>query len=414
MHPRTEAQQEPGETKRRRWAWLDPRYMLAENGEQRTRWFIAVILFVQRASYLIPASIAMASADLHRHSSPALNGALLGVAWVWQGYLGYYVRKHGWFTYRHVGVDIVLACALMTVVTSNVQAGFEFTTVNWAPKYALGTAALIGAVLPLRWAVALNAVPMAWYVLTLSAETQPGQPLLPAVVGHLNSCIFFGAILYFMTRYLTAQAQYLDEQTEARLRAETRQAAERARFETRTRHYRALHDNALATLTAISMGGLDHRSEEVRKRCGKDAEYVRRLIAADTTNSFTGLGDRLAEVVTDAEALDLRVRYIPDTVPGHLPHHVVEAVADACREALNNVAKHAGTDQAWVTVSWVEGTLSVRVVDRGRGFDPIRTPRGQGLTSSIGGRMREIGGSVQVDSMADSGTCVELVWSHSS
>ncbi|MBP2472798.1 signal transduction histidine kinase [Crossiella equi] len=400
-----------GQRRKPLFKWLDPRFMLAEKGQQRTRWFITVILFCQRVSYLLPASAHLLSSDLTRHASPALNSALLGLAWLWTGYLAFQVRRRGWFSERQVVIDVVFACVLIAVVTANVQEGFQFTTVNWAPKYALGTAALIGAVLPIRVAALVSVAPLAVYVLELGRHTTEEQPLLPAVVGHVNSAIFFFLILYFMTKYLTAQAEYLDEQTEARLRAETREAAERARYETRTRHYRALHDNALATLTAIAMGGLDHRSEQVRARCAKDAEYVRRLIVADTTNAFTGLGDRLAEVVTDAEALGLRVRYVPDTVPGHLPHHVVEAVADASREALNNVAKHAGVQQAWLTVSWVEDTLGVRVVDRGKGFDPVTTPRGQGLTSSISGRMREIGGSVEIDSVAGEGTCVELLWS---
>jgi signal transduction histidine kinase len=48
------------------------------------------------------------------------------------------------------------------------------------------------------------------------------------------------------------------------------------------------------------------------------------------------------------------------------------------------------------------------VKDDGRGFDPVSTPPGQGLTHSIRERMQEAGGRVDVNSRPGAGTEVCL------
>ncbi|MFD0891282.1 sensor histidine kinase, partial [Streptosporangium algeriense] len=126
--------------------------------------------------------------------------------------------------------------------------------------------------------------------------------------------------------------------------------------------------------------------------------------------------------------LGLRVRYAAASLPERMPAAVVSALADASQEALNNVVLHSATKEAWLTVIGedasgngpgnVPGTsgdgpghrVTVRVVDRGRGFDPASTVPGFGLASSVAGRMREVGGRATVLSVEGEGTCVELVW----
>jgi signal transduction histidine kinase len=128
----------------------------------------------------------------------------------------------------------------------------------------------------------------------------------------------------------------------------------------------------------------------------------------DVTGRET-LTQRLSEVVEGAQALGLTVHLQLDSVP-EIKDDVAKAVAGAAQEALNNVMLHAGTRRAWVTATTIGETLSVRIVDRGAGFQVDEIVGGSGLAGSVGERMRSAGGDVRVSSAPGDGTCVELLW----
>lgn len=81
------------------------------------------------------------------------------------------------------------------------------------------------------------------------------------------------------------------------------------------------------------------------------------------------------------------------------------------QEALNNVRRHSGASQAWVSLRGSPRGLEVTVRDDGRGFDPQRLDRGRwprfGL-QSMEERAKAIGGSLQIDSRLGSGTAVTI------
>ncbi|MEE6259229.1 sensor histidine kinase [Plantactinospora sonchi] len=393
-----------------RLGWVDARLMILMPGRERALRFLAVLLFAQRASYVVPAFVGMTT-SAERYHSPALNITLLLLMLLWNVALGVGVWRRGWFSRADVMVDVTVAVVLLVVVNANIRTGYELSAANWAGKFALGTAALVGAVLALRAVFVALGVVLVTAVAAAAVQIGGLPPWESGFVNHVNSSIFFAFMLHFMRRFLCAQASAVDEATQRRLAAETATAAGAARFAERLHHYRRLHDTALATLTAIARGGLDHRTAEVRRRCAREADYIRQLLTEDQAESVTTLGATLAEVVADAGALDLRVHLRSVQIPGRLPRHVVEAIRDATREALNNVARHAGTREAWLTVDWHDDVLAVRVVDRGVGFDSERAGPGFGLRRSIEGRIREIGGELRLFSEPGHGTCVELFWS---
>jgi signal transduction histidine kinase len=170
-----------------------------------------------------------------------------------------------------------------------------------------------------------------------------------------------------------------------------------------------LHDTALATLTAIARGNLDHRAEEVRRRCARDADRLRRMLDGAPDGDGGGTADRIAGAVAAAEALGLRVHLRVGALPA-LAEPLVDAMVGAVGEALNNAARHAGVREAWLTLGCEGGALVVRVVDRGAGFDPSAVRWGFGLRRSIAGRLRDTGGRARVTSAPGEGTCVELRW----
>jgi len=102
-----------------------------------------------------------------------------------------------------------------------------------------------------------------------------------------------------------------------------------------------------------------------------------------------------------------------------IPVPVAVAIAHAVREALANVASHAGTGEAWVEVSLTaaasrpDGVL-VTVRDQGAGFDPSRVdPTRLGLRRSIVERIADWGGRASVRSAPGGGTEVSLRWAGS-
>lgn len=87
----------------------------------------------------------------------------------------------------------------------------------------------------------------------------------------------------------------------------------------------------------------------------------------------------------------------------------LEALVEACKEALVNAAKHSGASQISVYMEVEAHQVTVFVRDEGSGFDleAVAADR-RGITESIQGRMERSGGVAAIVSEAGSGTEVQL------
>ena len=77
------------------------------------------------------------------------------------------------------------------------------------------------------------------------------------------------------------------------------------------------------------------------------------------------------------------------------------------KEAVNNIARHSGADQATVEFTVAQDSLLLRVVDNGKGFDPAAAADGNGL-ANIRKRASDLSAAVELESVLNRGTTLTL------
>lgn len=216
------------------------------------------------------------------------------------------------------------------------------------------------------------------------------------VEGVLARCSY-----WLMRSYARIADRFIEQRTLRRRETDVARARRRAE-----RDYLAtLHDTASATLLMIATSG-GRRLEWVPGRAREDLEVLRS--APEISEGRTDL----VQMVRSALAHSLPVEAtLPDEL--ELPSGVVLAIVSGLRESLSNVVRHAEVDRAELSVERDQrGAVIVLLTDRGRGFDPESVPDGAfGMSESIVGRMREVGGTASVRSEVGAGTQVRWHWS---
>lgn len=214
---------------------------------------------------------------------------------------------------------------------------------------------------------------------------------------------------------LTAElADQLDELTASRFRLITAQDAERRRIE------RDLHDGIQQSVVAL-MAGLrlarnrldrgDLRPDEL-----SELQDQAREILADLRELAHGIHPQVLSDNGLVAAVESRTARFPvpltieadDAVRAQRFAADVETVAFyTIREALANVAKHAGASSARVALALTRSGLRIDITDDGLGFDPGRPGSAraeQAGLANIRDRVVAIGGHFHLDSAPGSGT----------
>jgi signal transduction histidine kinase len=195
-----------------------------------------------------------------------------------------------------------------------------------------------------------------------------------------------------------------------------------ARLETERRRIgRELHDQVGAALTAVKcqLAAARHAPPGEGQRALADTdELLTRTIA-----QIQDLSSTLRPVMLDEHGLVAALgsyiaRYTRQTaVQVELSHEGLEAACSPLvetaafrivQEALTNVARHARTDQARVSVRRAADTLTVTVSDSGTGFDYAAAATATGLTG-MHERAQLLGGSLTVRTAPGEGTTIEGV-----
>jgi signal transduction histidine kinase len=226
-------------------------------------------------------------------------------------------------------------------------------------------------------------------------------------------------------RELYRRGAAADEAVDEAAAAASEQYAVLSRNSERRVHERLLHDTVLNTLTALARADADDVAGAA-SRCRWDVALIEDALGdpddpADGTGRPSGdLAGQVRSVVAELRGRGLTVHLdIDDERAPTIPARVSTAISNAIREALSNVAAHAGTGEAWVQVrliaqpgdAEIPGRLRVTVRDRGAGFDPARVDQGRlGLRRSIAERTADCGGRAAIRSAPGQGTVVSLSW----
>lgn len=188
----------------------------------------------------------------------------------------------------------------------------------------------------------------------------------------------------------------------------------------RDRIARDLHDLVIQRLFATGMqlqGAGKLPAEQMRARVG---EAVAELDIAikDLRSTIFELGRGGTGALLDsARALLRDYSAVLGFVPllrssGPVDRAVQPVTADqlllALREALSNVARHAGASTATVELAAGPAWLTLRVSDDGRGFDAGAVVEGRGL-GNLRHRAESLGGELRVTTGDNGGTTVEWI-----
>ena len=154
---------------------------------------------------------------------------------------------------------------------------------------------------------------------------------------------------------------------------------------------------------------------EVDTLLEKAGEYTRSLMAKLNPPVLDELGlpsalNWLAKQMP-LHGILVEVRLSQDRVP--LPDDQAVLLFQSVRELLINVAKHAGTDRAIVSLTVdPDQQLIIEVQDEGRGFDPLameaKSENGHFGLFSVKERMQAMGGRLDVDSRPGEGATITM------
>lgn len=257
-----------------------------------------------------------------------------------------------------------------------------------------------------RWSVPLGLLAIAAFVIGARHADAPDNGTTSTFTLVLQLAISAGLVAI-----LRASGQQAQDAARRHHDAAREQESARLRRDAERTELTLLHNGPLTTLTLVAQGGLSAQTvAAVRSQAAVDLA----VLAADrsTTSPDTMESVQLADLLDRTAAIMRhRVDVRLTTTACLVPAAVAQAVAGATAEALENVARHAGTGAAHVRLDADEHRVTVTITDTGRGFDPSVVPANRfGLRESISGELRRVNGRAEIVSRRGHGTTIRLEW----
>jgi len=370
--------------------------------------------------HLTPAPDSAAAFDIRRGKSPWTNGIhLLWSLWIFLTPLfgeGYSSR---WGALTLLSYPVFLWLYVKVIVGPRRH--------GW--RYALAMAAL--SLLLLRWypsglsyfvfgCVMLRVSGQRTRFVTYALQLLAMNLVYVAVaawIGYPSSLWLWVPVMTFVIGTII-NVEHASQEKDAALALSQDEVRRLAATAERERIGRDLHDLLGHTLSLITLKlelsrKLFERDPARARSEMEDAERVAREALAQVRSAVTGiratdLAAELASAKLLLETTQVQLDYA--SPPQGLPPEVERGLALVLREAVTNISRHAQAVQAQVEFVREDNAVQLRIRDDGRGGASVD---GNGL-SGMRDRVRELGGSLSVDSPRAGGTRllirVPLVW----
>lgn len=303
--------------------------------------------------------------------------------------------RNRWLIAADVVVASLLIISTIWIDTAyRIDHGAPTIPVLWAASAILACAVAGGP-----WVGMAGAV-VVWFGDVIERQ----QFLTPSLIAGLVLLLVAGGVGGYVVR-LTLRAEAAIDLAARREAA----IAERERIA------RGIHDSVLQVLALVSSRGREIGGEaaELGLLAAAQESALRSLVSRDSAepDSETGMVDvrSLVEPLSDG-----RVTISCPATPVMLPRAAARALSGAASAAVDNIRRHAGDSaRGWVLVENDGSGVRISIRDDGRGFETGRLTAAAstgrlGVSHSIIGRIREVGGTATVTSRSGQGTEVEL------
>ncbi len=338
------------------------------------------------AALLYAAGSMIAFADTY--ARPALGWAVLAGMTAWTAVTALAYSRPALRRWPLVALDLLLTSAallstVLVMTAQRIDAGDPTITVSWA-----AAPVMVWAV----WSGWIGGAVAAVVVGTGAVLVRGG--VSQATVNSLVLLLLLGAVVGYVVqlgrRAETAYAEAVALQSAA---------AERERLS------RSVHDGVLQALALVSRRSTD--AQLAALAADQEAALRRLLVGGRPEVLPSGEVDLRTLLPTGAD-----VHLAAPASPVLLVGHRARELADAVGAAVDNVRQHGGTD-AWLLVEDEPDGVTVTVRDDGPGIPDGRLAQAAedgrlGVAQSICGRVRDLGGTVEVHSAPGQGTEVEL------
>ena len=377
---------------------------LPTDARQRSERALFVVVLAVRSTHLVDGGLTLAAGYASYHH-PMLDGGLLLLALIESVViLSLFWRRRAVRGPVLASVDVAFGMMALVAMVALTSGSARSSWVNWACPFTYGSVVIALLAFRRRTAAAVAVAFAGVYLVTVASSLTAGKPDLLAT-SLANAMTYIGLLVAgsFVFGALRRSAAEADN---ARAEAVTRGARLAAERERNAQH-RILHDSALQTLEIVARSA--SVDDAVRGQARSEAMTLRLALQGEPAAGSGGMLEGLQQLAIHFARRGLRVE-VHDTGLEFRPDQAgVRALCDATREALVNVAKHAGVDRVVVSARSTATAVEVTVRDHGHGFDPLAPVAGFGLSQSIEGRLAEVDGTVKIWSAPGRGTRLIMV-----
>jgi signal transduction histidine kinase len=332
--------------------------------------------------------------------NPVLGWLLFGVQSAWTlacavAYLQGFGRTPAWVIAEIAIVAVLIQSTRLVASDEWIAANQSWPTTLWATNATISAAILLGPVAGMLSGITVMAV----YAM---------------LKGYVNFDLARNATL--VIELAVGLAVGLAAQTARRAHAELEHAARiSAALAERERLARQVHDGVIQVLALVAKRGreIGGAGTELADLAGEQERALRRLVSSEDL-----YGGQVPGTVDVRSALD---RYagggvvvsVPAT-PVPLTAAVAAELTAAVGNVLDNVAAHAGQGaRAYVLLEDLGESVTVSIRDDGVGIAPGRLQQAAaegrlGISQSIVGRLKALGGTAELTTDAGAGTEWEL------